>query len=114
MHAELPCDERRENGSDQLDDGVAGGNRRATVRALATQQQITDDGNVLRRGDHRATFWARGARDNEVVALSLRRRCRCECRLSVATQDLLGLRFPFALEHDRYALDDDIEKAVDE
>ncbi len=129
---ELPRHQRGKDRRAQFDDRIARRNLLTALRALAPQQQVAHDRNVLPRRDHRAALRTARARDKQVVrrgwglgAGGWRPRMLkvglqpdvlllSAVRCPLFTQDLLGLRTPFAIEHDRHAMDHDVEKAADQ
>ena len=99
---------------DKLDDRVARRDLRLAVGALAAQQQVADDRDVLVGVDRRAAVRAGGAGHDEVVTLGGAARCGRGCRRRGIGQHFLRLGPPLPIEHDRQPVDDHVQEAADQ
>ena len=103
--AELPGDGRERDAGRELDERIADRNRRAAGGAAAAQCEPAQDRNVVDAADLRLAGRAARARHDEVVG-----RAFGGCRASL---ELGRLRAPLPLQHERQAVDDDVQEAAD-
>src|SRR5690606_29385550 len=85
----------------QLHERILEADRRAAPRAAAPQHEVAQDGDVLQRADAAPARRAARARNEQVIGLRGGERLAGE---------LGALGAPFALQHLRQAMDDDVEE----
>ena len=105
--AESPHDDCCQYRSQRLDDRIALRDSRAAAAAFSTQDQITQDRDILQCCYLRATGRATGSWNDEVEAPNWN-----FCSLSLS--ELLALGAPFTLHHDRQPVNYDIQKATNQ
>ena len=107
--AEMPCHPARQARRGQFDERVARGNLRGAIGAAPAQEEPAQHRHILPGCDRRLAAGTGGAGHDQVVAGIGSRR-----RTLKGAQELRRLQAPVAVEHDRQAVNDDVEKAAHE
>ena len=103
--AEMPGDRREREGGRELDQRIADRDRRTAGGAAAAQDEPAQDRDVVDAEDLRLAGGAARAGHDEVVGFTLGR--------WRPPLDVGRLRAPLPLQHERQAVDDDVQEAAD-
>lgn len=99
-------DEGCQQAAGQFHKWVALADRRFAGGAAAFEEQVAEDRDVFAGADFVVAVGAGGVGEDQVVAFWL--------GFGREVEDFSGLGTPVAIEHDRQAVDDDVEETADE